>query len=278
MGSAIARRLAGFGVELVLWNRTRGRAAQLHLGDVAHTPANAVARADVVLSSLTGTEAVRDVYLGSNGALEGASQQLFLEMSTAGLGIIRELDAATRERKLHLLDAPIFGSPPAVETGDAFLFVGGRNQDVDRARSVLEMLGTMRHAGRLGAGARLKLLANSMLAGSHALAAELIGAGLALGLDRETVFWALSLQAPYLMSRRAGYAEGRFPEPLFSLWDLLKDVNLAVEHFSQVRASTPVLAKVREVIDESVPTIGTMDLSALVSRYVSVDAGEGVNS
>jgi len=278
MGSAIARRLASFGVELVLWNRTPDRAARLQLGDVAQTPADAVARADLVLSSLAGPEAVRDVFVGPNGALDRAAEQLFIEMTTAGPGIIRELDAATRERNLRLLDAPIFGSPGAIETGDAWLFVGGSHQDVDRGRRVLEMLGSIRHAGKLGAGARLKLIANSMLASSHAVAAELIGAGIALGLDRETVFSVLSLQAPYLTSRETAYAGGQFPDPLFSLRDLLKDVNLAIENFNEVRASTPVIERVREVINESVPTLGSMDLSALVARYVRGEARGGVNS
>jgi len=278
MGSAVARRLSSFGLKLVLWNRTRDRAARLRLGAVAPTPADAVARADLVLSSLTGPEAVRDVFLGSNGALEAAVQQLFIEMSTAGPGVILELDAATRKKGVRLLDAPIFGSPQAIETGDAWLFVGGSQQDVDRARPVLEMLGTIRHAGKLGAGSRLKLIANSMLASTHAVTAELMGAGLALGLDRETVFSALSLQAPYLTSRRTGYAEGQFADPLFSLRDLLKDLNLSIDNFIEVRASTPVIERVREVINESVTTVGSMDLSALVTRYVRSDTRRGVNS
>ena len=66
MGSSIARRLADY--EPTLWNRTRAKAEQLGLGSVAATPAEAVRQADVVISSLTGAEAVRAAYLGGGAA------------------------------------------------------------------------------------------------------------------------------------------------------------------------------------------------------------------
>jgi 3-hydroxyisobutyrate dehydrogenase-like beta-hydroxyacid dehydrogenase len=37
MGSSIARRLAGAGFELTLWNRTRSRAEALEIGTVAES-------------------------------------------------------------------------------------------------------------------------------------------------------------------------------------------------------------------------------------------------
>ena len=48
MGSALARRLAGAGLEPALWNRTRARAEQVGAGRVVATAAEAVRDADVV--------------------------------------------------------------------------------------------------------------------------------------------------------------------------------------------------------------------------------------
>lgn len=59
MGSALARRLAGAGAEVTLWDRTPDRASALGLGRVAASPAEAAREADIVISSLTGPEAVR---------------------------------------------------------------------------------------------------------------------------------------------------------------------------------------------------------------------------
>jgi 3-hydroxyisobutyrate dehydrogenase len=44
MGSAVARRLAETGFEMMLWDRTRSRAAEVGVGHVVATPADAVAR------------------------------------------------------------------------------------------------------------------------------------------------------------------------------------------------------------------------------------------
>ena len=61
MGGAMARRLKQSGFDLILWNRTPERAQNLNVGPVARTPVEAARKADVVLSSLTGPEAVREV-------------------------------------------------------------------------------------------------------------------------------------------------------------------------------------------------------------------------
>ena len=68
MGSAIAGRLSGAGFELTLWNRTRERAHALGIGQVAETPTAAARNADVIISSLTGPDAVRAAYLERTAA------------------------------------------------------------------------------------------------------------------------------------------------------------------------------------------------------------------
>src|SRR4051812_43168986 len=80
MGSAIARRLDEAGFELVLWNRTRSRAEALGLGTIADTPADAVSGVDIVISSLTGRDAVLETYLGPGGALTTGAGKHFIDM------------------------------------------------------------------------------------------------------------------------------------------------------------------------------------------------------
>ena len=96
MGSAIAARLSAAGFEVVLWNRTRSRAEALGLGTVADTPAAAARDADIVVSSLTGPEAVLAAYLGPDGALTAGEGKRFVEMSTAGPTLVSHLAALVR--------------------------------------------------------------------------------------------------------------------------------------------------------------------------------------
>ena len=73
------------------------------------------------------------------------------------------------------------------------------------ATLVLDAFGTVRHVGPLENAARLKLVANSMLADVILAAAELQVAGERSGLRPDDVFWVLQRQAPGLEARRQGY-------------------------------------------------------------------------
>ena len=113
MGSAIAARLAQAGFELMLWNRTKDRALALGIGRVADSPALATRDADIVISSLTGPDAVQAAYLGPSGALGAAEGRLFIEMSTAGADLVAILAKEVANAGGRLVDAPILGARPS---------------------------------------------------------------------------------------------------------------------------------------------------------------------
>jgi len=267
MGSALARRLAGAGAELTLWDRTADRATALGLGRVAASPADATRDADIVISSLTGQEAVRATYLGPGGALAGAHGQLFIEMSTAGPDVDAELAPLIAAAGSHLVDATIVGAPPIVERGEAAILVGGDSADVERARPILEHLGTVRHVGRPGNGARLKLVANSMLALVVAGAAELQHAGESAGLDPGDVFWILARMVPSLEVRRPAYVDGELQATMFALHDLRKDLDLALGLFHAEDSPVPITAIAREVVGLALVDDSDHDIAAIVRLY-----------
>ena len=180
MGSAIATRLAAAGFELVLWNRTRSRAEALGLGTVVDTPAAAAREADLVVSSLTGPEAVGCLPRSRRRAL-GRGGQAFMEMSTAGPDLVAELAAHVRRSaapsSTPRSSAPRRWSAPERPRSSSV----ATDADVAVVCPVLAALGTVRHVGRLGSAARLKLVANSMLADVIVAAAELQVAGEGIG-------------------------------------------------------------------------------------------------
>jgi 3-hydroxyisobutyrate dehydrogenase-like beta-hydroxyacid dehydrogenase len=267
MGKAIARRLEGTGVDVVLWNRTRARAEEVGAGAVAATPAEAVGQVDVVLTSLTGPDALRATFGGPTGALAAARGQHFVEMSTVGPDVLEELAPLVARTGGAFVDAPVIGAPPAVLAGTELVIAGGERADVERVRPILERLGEVRHVGPLGSGARLKLVANSMLGALVVLASELETAGTDAGLAPETVFDLLTRFVPSLAVRRAGYLDDRHEPTMFALRDLRKDLDLALEVFHRVDAHIPMTALVREWVDEAAAVDGELDVSAVVRRY-----------
>jgi 3-hydroxyisobutyrate dehydrogenase-like beta-hydroxyacid dehydrogenase len=265
MGSALARRLAE--LEPTLWDRTKARAEQVGVGRVVATPADAVRDAEVVITSLTGADAVRAAYGGPAGALAAASGQVFVEMSTSGPEVLGEFEPQLGATGSTLIDAPIVGAPTLVLRGEAAILVGGAPADVERARPVLELLGEVRHVGSLGSGARLKLVANSMLGAVTTAAAELQTAGEAAGLDRKEVFWVLARLAPSLEMRRAGYLDRQHEPTLFAVRDLCKDLDLALELFHRSTAQVPLTALVRELVGEAAADVPDLDITAVITRY-----------
>ena len=180
-------------------------------------------------------------YLGPNGALAGAEGKLFVEMSTAG--------------------------PDLVAEGGAAILVGGSAKDVALATPILGLLGTVRHVGPLGSGARLKLVANSMLADVVLAAAELQVAGEEAGLAPDDVFFVIKRLSPLLEARRHGYLENRHEPSLFALRDLRKDLDLAVDMFGRSGGRTPLTAVSRDLIVAEAGTSPDLDITAVIRPY-----------
>jgi len=267
MGSAIATRLAAAGFEVTVWNRTRARAEALGLGRVADTPAGAVRATDVVVSSLTGAAAVLTAYLGPGGALSAGNGKHFVEMSTAGPDLVASLAAQVAAAGGTLVDAPIVGAPTAVRAGQAAILVSGLDENVAAADPVLNTLGTVRHVGALGSAARLKLVANSMLADVILAATELQVAGERSGLAPDDVFWILQRMAPMLAARHDGIVDDRHEPVLFALRDLRKDLDLALPLFERAAVRTPMTARARRLVAIATSRYGDLDITAVERPY-----------
>jgi 3-hydroxyisobutyrate dehydrogenase-like beta-hydroxyacid dehydrogenase len=267
MGGAMARRLKSQGHELTLWNRTRERAETLGAGAVAATPAEAAKQAEIVISSLTDPDAVRKTYFGEGGAAKAAQGQVFVEMSTAGPEVAKEVAAAIESVGAQFVEAPVIGSIAAVEAGTLVVLAAGNAAAIERARPVLQALGEVRRLGALGSAASLKLVANSMLAGVTALAAELQAAGTRAGLDAEDVFYVIARLAPALNMRKAGFVEHRYEPVTFALRDIVKDLQLATDLYGRTGATTPLTTKAKELYELAAKSAGQLEISAIATLY-----------
>ena len=267
MGAAMARRLHQQGFDVRLWNRTRSRAEQLRIGQVFDTPARAVDGADLAISMLTDSSAVRLAYLGENGAAQATGAPIYVDSSTVDPGTHEQLARALARRGASFLEAPVVGSVPAVESGKLLILVGGDEITLERIRPVLAVLGEVRHVGPLGHAARLKLLANSMLGITSAAAAELYNAGLRTGLDRQRIWEILTRFVPYLDARRAGYLDGKVEPAMFRLADLVKDLRLARDLYGQVATNTPLTETTRELFERAAGEHGEQDIAAIAELW-----------
>jgi 3-hydroxyisobutyrate dehydrogenase-like beta-hydroxyacid dehydrogenase len=271
MGGAIAQRLDAGGFQVSVWDRTKAKAEALHVGRVADSPADATRGAEVVISMVTGPQAVREVYFGPSGVFEAAANKTIVEMSTAGPGIAEELARAAALKGARLITAPVMGSVPAVLGGTLVILAGAATaEDLEAARPVLRRLGEVHAVGDLGSAAALKLIANSLLAIVGAAAAELLAAGTQLGLEREQVFWALTRVAPGFQVREAGFVRSAHEPTLFAMRDVLKDLDLGLSLYRRASGSgstSRLTSLTRELFARVAAQAPDLDLSAIVKAY-----------
>ncbi|SPJ17621.1 3-hydroxyisobutyrate dehydrogenase-like protein [Burkholderiales bacterium] len=168
MGTAIVRRLLDLGHDVQVWNRTAYKAHDAHEAGAKWTPIlrDLVRDSDVVISFLYDNESVERVYLGANGLLTGRVEgRLFIDMSTVSPGPHAQIAVATAARGADFLECPVSGSIPAAQLGALVGFAGGEATVFTRAHPLLAQLcRRLEHVGPIGAGARMKLAANLLLA------------------------------------------------------------------------------------------------------------------
>ncbi len=242
MGDPMARRLLHAGHEVSAWNRTRSRAEALadEGARVAATPADSVADAEVAITMLATPEAVDEVVFGPDGLAAGMQDgQTLIEMSTIGPDAVRDIRARLAEG-VELVDAPVLGSVPQARDGTLRIFVGGDDDALERIRSVLEPMGTVVHMGGLGAGASMKLVANSTIGAAASAMTEALSLTDAFDLRREQVLEILSNShiGPIVSGKRGNVESHEYP-PNFKLRLAVKDLRLVNEAAARAGRDLP---------------------------------------
>ena len=197
MGRAIQARLADRGVEVIGWDRdavAMKAAADNGMAVAAHPRAVADGADGTVISIITEDNGVRGIFFrGKDGFLAGDVRgMLFIEMSTLQPMTARELAPAVEAAGARLIDAPVLGTIPSVRDGKLYAMVGGKAEDVDAARAVLEKLTRkIVHMGPNGAGYAMKLAANLGLAAFIQATAESLALGTREGLSMQQMIEVL---------------------------------------------------------------------------------------
>ncbi|HEY5316975.1 MAG TPA: NAD(P)-dependent oxidoreductase [Solirubrobacteraceae bacterium] len=255
MGSRMAANLRGAGFELTVWNRTRSKAetfAAQHGATVVHTPAQAAAASDVVITMVVDGAQVEHVLLGSDGVATGARPGLLcIDCSTIGPTATRTIALALEHHGVNLLDAPVTGSSPRAEDGSLTIMAGGTKEDFDRARPVLEAMGSLIvHAGPLGHGQMVKLINNSVAAINATVVGEalLVAKRAGVDLDALTQVIAAGSGSSAMLELKAGPMRNHDYDTLFKLEHMLKDVRLCLEEGQTAGVPFPTAAYVREIL------------------------------
>jgi 3-hydroxyisobutyrate dehydrogenase-like beta-hydroxyacid dehydrogenase len=131
------------------------------------TPREVAEAADIVMTSLPNDHVVESVAAGPDGLLVGLGKgKVWADLSTISPQASRELAARVHGegRGARMLDTPVSGSVPQVQSGTLTIMVGGDEDAYRRVEPVLRVLGTPEYVGENGQGLVLKLAINISLA------------------------------------------------------------------------------------------------------------------
>jgi 3-hydroxyisobutyrate dehydrogenase len=271
MGSGMAARLAANGHTVAVWNRSRERAAPLVAegARLAATPRDAASGAAAVVAMVADDPASRAVWLGPEGAVDGASRgTILIESSTLSPAWCEELSRAAAAKGCVFLDAPVTGSRTQAASGELRFLVGGPADVLERARPYLSAMGReVLHLGPIGAGARMKLVNNFICGIQAAALAEGVALIERVGLDRATALSILSTGAPGspLVNAVAPRMARSDYTVNFGLALMHKDLSYSIDEAARVGVPLRTAERARELYESAMAQgLGEKDFSAIV--------------
>ena len=236
MGRAMAGSALRHGISTVVWNRDPDIATEMvdQGAEVAISAVDAVRGAEIVITMVTDTEAVTSIAVDL-GVLEALPPgAVWSQMSTIGVQGTATVSSIVEKQRpdVLFLDAPVSGSKVPAEEGRLVIFASGPEQARPIVEPVFDAIGQRTvWLGPIGAGSRMKLVNNTLLAFSAEGVATSLALACRLGLDVHSVLDAFEggpLVSPWMVEKIAR-VQGNDYSAEFPLALALKDVHLALE-------------------------------------------------
>ncbi|MBM4000838.1 MAG: NAD(P)-dependent oxidoreductase [Planctomycetes bacterium] len=290
MGSSMCGHLMAKGFSATVFTRSREKAsATLSSGAAwADTPREVAERSDVVFSIVGFPKDVREVTLGSDGALAGCKEgNILVDMTTSEPSLAVEIAAAARTRHVHAVDAPVSGGDIGAREARLSIMIGGERPVIDALRPCFEAMGkTIVHQGGPGAGQHAKMVNQILIATNMIGICEALLYAYRSGLDLDSVMqsvssgaagsWALTNLGPRIIQNRF--------DPGFFVEHFLKDMGIALAEASRMGVALPGLALAKQLYEavkaQGHGRLGTHALQLALAALSDIDwreRGEGLH-
>jgi 3-hydroxyisobutyrate dehydrogenase len=253
MGSSMCGHLMAKGFTATVYNRSKDKAKGLldKGAKWADTPKQVAEQSDVVFTIVGYPRDVREVTLGSEGALAGAkSGTVLVDMTTSEPSLAVEIYNAAKTKGAYAVDAPVSGGDIGAREARLSIMIGGDKEVVDALQPCWEAMGkTIVHQGGPGAGQHTKMVNQTLIATGIIGVCEALLYAYKAGLDLNTVLqsvsggaagsWSLSNYGPRMIS-------GNF-DPGFYVEHFIKDMGIALDEANRMGLSLPGLALAKQL-------------------------------
>lgn len=248
MGATMARRLIDAGHDVALWNRSPDAVAELVVAGGREAGSAAAALDTGMLFSMLPHDAAAESVFTSELLAGAPADAVHVNFSTLSVAAADRLTALHAHHGVAYVGAPVLGRPNVAAAGQLNIVAGGSTAAIDRAQSLLDVLGkqTWRVSETPSAANLVKIGVNYNLVHTIQALAESVTLVEHGGIDGQT-FVDILTDTAYTGSAYAGYggmiAKREYP-PLFTVALGLKDLSLAEQAAAAsgvVLPSAPVL-------------------------------------
>ncbi len=253
MGRWMCQHLMDAGHPAIVHTRSRAKAQPLldKGADWASGPAEVARAADVVFTMVGFPQDVREVYLGSEGLLQGARAGQFLaDMTTTEPSLAVAIHDQAKSVGVSSVDAPVSGGDIGAREARLSIMVGGERAAVEALMPYFEIMGRqIVHQGPAGSGQHTKMCNQIVSAGTMIGVCVSLLYGHRAGLDLHTMLksiaggaagcWSLDNLAPRILKRDF--------DPGFFVAHFIKDMGIALAEAKRMNLCLPGLALVHQL-------------------------------
>ena len=255
MGRWMCQHAIGKGYSATVFNRSADKLQPLlELGAVAaKSPKEVAAKSDIVFAIVGYPKDVREVFLGSDGALAGSAPgTILVDMTTSEPGLAKEIHAAAKAKGAHAVDAPVSGGDVGAKNAALSIMIGGDPEAVAAVQPVFEAMGkTIVHQGPAGSGQHTKMVNQILISSTMVAMCEGLLYAFKAGLDVETVLKSVSVGAAGSKSLDIYGARllARNFEPGFYVEHFIKDLGIALAEAEKLNLCLPGLALTKQLYE-----------------------------
>lgn len=280
MGRWMCQHAMTKGYAATVYNRSKDKAQPLiDAGAMfAATPKEVAAQSDIVFAIVGFPKDVREVFLGTDGALAGSKPgTVLVDMTTSEPALARDIYAAAKTKGVHAVDAPVSGGDVGAKNAALSIMIGGDKEVIDAISPLFETMGkTIVHQGPAGAGQHTKMVNQILISGNMIALCEALLYGHKAGLSMETVMKSVSVGAAGSKALEVlgpRILKGDF-EPGFYVEHFIKDMGIALAEAERMGIALPGLGLVKQLY-ESVRALG-YGRKGTQALYLALEAMSGI--
>ncbi|MFQ6066332.1 MAG: NAD(P)-dependent oxidoreductase [bacterium] len=275
MGKGMAKNLIRAGFPLVVYFHQNRKPVEdlVSMGAEETDDLTTLARkSQVIMTVVPGSAEVEEVVLGEKGLIESMKPgKILIDSSTSYPVSTRKIGTELDQRGIHMLDAPLIGSPKDADQGGLNIVVGGDKTIYEQCHDLFEVLGgKIFYVGQLGSGHTIKLINNFLWSSNLAAICQVLTLAAKQGIDIKSVWDVISVSSgnSFIFQTKGRQIINRTFELTFKLATARKDLFYIEKLSRDAEVPLPMADITLQMLDMAKGLgYGDKDISCLVRAW-----------